>query len=216
MLANQSRKPGKRITRGRPTQQDAAARESQLLSVALREFLRHGYGGTSMSQIIQAARVSKTTLYSRFSTKEALFRAIVQQQIGEMDAESILETDGEPDLRVGLAAYANRILEQSLQGDMLEVNRLMYSESARFPELGVAAGERTDMGIKRIAGFIKRCATSDGIPCKNPAAVAEVFILVVRGWYVNVMLTNRKVSNAQRRAWVERCVHTLLAAREEW
>jgi AcrR family transcriptional regulator len=215
-LASTRRRPANRIARGRPTQQDAAVRESQLLSIALQEFLQHGYGGTSMSQIVQAARVSKTTLYSRFSTKEALFRAIVKRQIGEMAPESILDVDGKPDLKAGLIAYANRMLELSLQGDMLEVNRLMYSESARFPELGVAAGERTELGIKRIASFIERCATIDGIPCKNPRAVAEVFILVVRGWYVNVMLTNRKVSSAQRRAWVDRCVHTLLSSRGEW
>jgi AcrR family transcriptional regulator len=204
-------------TRGRPTQADAAANEKLLLSVALREFLQHGYGGTSMAQIIKAAQVSKTTLYSRYSSKEALFRAIVQQQIGEMAPETALVSDtGSPDLKKGLTDYANRMLELSLQGDMLEVNRLMYSESARFPELGAAAGERTNLGIKRIAAFIKSCASSDGIPCANPNAVAEVFILMVRGWYVNVMLTNRKVTSSQRKAWVERSVHTLLAARADW
>lgn len=210
-------KPGAKRTRGRPRQADAAANEKLLLSVALREFLQHGYGGTSMAQIVKAAQVSKTTLYSRYSSKEALFRAIVQQQIGEMAPESALASDtGSPDLKRGLTEYANRMLELSLQGDMLEVNRLMYSESARFPQLGAAAGERTNLGIKRIAAFIKSCANSDGIPCANPNAVAEVFILMVRGWYVNVMLTNRKVTPAQRRAWVERSVHTLLSSRNDW
>jgi TetR/AcrR family transcriptional repressor of mexJK operon len=204
-------------SRGRPTQADAAANEKLLLSVALREFLRHGYGGTSMAQIVKAARVSKTTLYSRFASKEALFRAIVHQQIGEMAPESVLVSDtGRPDLKTGLTDYANRMLELSLRGDMLGVNRLMYSESARFPELGAAAGERTDLGIKRIAEFVKRCATSDGIRCEDPTAVAEVFILMVRGWYVNVMLTNRKVTPAHRRAWVERAVHALVSARPDW
>lgn len=203
--------------RGRPTQENAAANEKLLLSIALREFLRHGYGGTSMAQIVKAARVSKTTLYSRYASKEALFRAILERQIGEMAPEAALASGtGRPDLKSGLGDYANRMLELSLQGDMLEVNRLMYSESARFPELGAAAGERTDLGIKRIAEFVQHCASSDGIPCKNPKAVAEVFILMVRGWYVNVMLTNRKVTPAQRRAWVERAVHALVSARSDW
>jgi len=220
MTASTPRKfprPKKQRTRGRPTQQDAAANEQRLLAVALREFLRNGYGGTSMSQIIKAAQVSKTTLYSRFSSKADLFRAIVHQQIEETAPESLLNTDTEtPDLKKGLTAYANRTLELSLRGDMLEVNRLMYSESARFPELGAAAGERTRLGIKRIAEFVKLCAVTDGIPCKNPKAVAEVFILVVRGWFVNVMLTNRTVTPAQRTAWVEQSVHILLSSRSDW
>lgn len=215
--ARKNPKPGVTRGRGRPTQEDAASNEQRLLSIALREFLRHGYGGTSMAQIVKAARVSKTTLYSRFASKEALFRAILQQQIGEMAPESALVSDaGQPDLKSGLTDYANRMLELSLQGDMLEINRLMYSESARFPELGAAAGERTDLGIKRIAEFVKRCAASDGIPCENPKAVAEVFILMVRGWYVNVMLTNRKVTPAQRGAWVQRAVHALVSSRNDW
>ena len=91
---NRRRQAAKRGA-GRPTQQDAADRERQLLAIAMREFLQHGYGGASMSQIIQTAGVSKTTLYSRFSSKEALFRAIVEQQIGEMAPETILETGSE-------------------------------------------------------------------------------------------------------------------------
>jgi len=220
MPSNPARKNhvrGATRSRGRPTQEDAASNEQRLLSIALREFLRHGYGGTSMSQIVKAAQVSKTTLYSRYASKDALFRAIVQQQIGEMAPESALHVGArQPDLKQGLIAYANRMLELSLQGDMLEVNRLIFSESARFPELGAAAGERTDLGIKRIAEFVRACAASDGIPCKNPQAVAEIFILMVRGWYVNVMLTNTTVTPSQRSAWVERAVNTLLSARHEW
>lgn len=220
MPPTESHKPAKaraRRSRGRPTLESAAANERQLLSVALREFLQHGYGGTSMAQIVKAAQVSKTTLYSRYPSKHALFRAIVQQQIDEMAPESVLPSAvDDADLKRGLTDYANHMLERSLHGDMLEINRLIYSESARFPELGAAAGERTNLGIKRIADFIKRCAISDGIACANPKAVAEVFILVVRGWYVNVMLTTRKVTPAQRRAWVDRSVHILLSSRSDW
>jgi hypothetical protein len=39
---------------------------------------------------------------------------------------------------------------------------------------------------------------------------------MVRGWYVNVMLTNTTVTASQRSAWVERAVNTLLSARHEW
>lgn len=208
-------KPGR--SRGRPRPEDVADIGSKLLQVALKEFLQHGYGGTSMTKIVKAAKGSKTTLYSRFASKEELFRAIIREQIDYLAPSAWLRSDGGPlDLEQGLNSYANHMLQLSLQGDLLGVNRLIYSESHRFPELGAAAAEKTELGIKRIAGFIRDCAVADGIPCKDPDGVAEVFILMIRGWYVNVMLTNRDVPATQRQDWVKRAVHTLLAARKDW
>jgi AcrR family transcriptional regulator len=208
-------KPGR--SPGRPKLEDVAAIENRLVSVALKEFLTHGYGGASLTKIVKAAGASKTTLYSRFSSKEELFRAIMQQQIERLDAATVLRTRADkPELENGLKAYANHMLDLSLQGDFLDVNRLMYSESHRFPELGAAAAERTALGIKRISAFIRECALADKVPCKDPEGVAEAFILMIRGWYINAMLTNRKVSAARRERWVERAVHILLSGRSDW
>jgi len=203
--------------RGRPKLEDVAEIESGLLAVALAEFTAHGYGGTSMARIVKAAGVSKTTLYSRFASKEELFRAIMHHQIDDLAAASLLRPDaGKPDIKEGLKSYANRALEFSLRGEMLEVNRLIYSESHRFPELGTAASETTALGIGHISDFIRQCAAADGLPCKDPGAVAEAFIFLLRGWYGNVMLTNRNVSRAAREKWVERAVDTLISARADW
>ena len=204
-------------SRGRPKLEDVAAIENRLLDVALKEFVKHGYGATSMTSIVTAAEVSKTTLYSRFSSKEKLFRAIMHQQIDRIGAHAALKPNqGRPDLAQGLQAYANRMLDVSLKGSLLEVNRLVYSESQRFPELGAAAAERTEVGIGQIADFIEECAAADGLPCRDPRGVAEAFIHMLRGWYVNIMLTNRKISPDTREQWVKRAVHAILSSRAEW
>lgn len=185
--------------------------------MALKEFLVHGYGGASMTRIVKVAGISKTTLYSRFASKAELFRAIIDRQIEHLSPSTPLQfAEGRPNLEKGLKSFANHMLQLSLQGDVLGINRLMYSESYRFPELGAAAAERTELGIRRISSFIRECANADGIPCQDPEGVAESFILMIRGWFVNVMLTNRPVTAAQRQRWVERAVHTLLSAREDW
>jgi len=212
-----ARSKPKKPALGRPKLGDVAAIDDKLLAIALREFLQHGYGGASMANIVKIAGVSKTTLYSRYASKEELFRAIVHDQIEALDPPAALQSNVGPlDLEQGLNSYANHMLELSLQGDLLGVNRLIYSESHRFPELGAAAAERTELGITRIAEFIRECAKRDGVACKDPASVAEAFILMIRGWYVNILLTNRQVSSKQREQWVKRAVHTLLAARKEW
>lgn len=217
MTAGQTIKATSGRSRGRPKQDDVALIESELLAIALKEFLQHGYGGASMSRVVKAAGVSKTTLYSRFPSKEALFRAIMYLHIDTLPAAMSLGTaTGLPDLETGLKFYANHVLGVSFKGDLLEVNRLIYSEARRFPELGRAAAERSQLGITQITDFICKCAIRDGIPCKDPAAVAEAFIFMMRGWYIDVMITKRKLSAAVREQWVERAVRVLISDRHQW
>lgn len=198
--------PTKR-TRGRPAHDMAAQLEEQLLTVALKEFLANGYGGASMSQVVRAAGISKTTLYSRFNSKEALFRAIMERQVERLAAAtSLTPAHGPVDLVAGLKAYANRTLEISLEGELLAVNRLINSEAIRFPELGLAAAERSAMGIAQVASFIEHCARAGGQHVANPRASAEAFILMLRGWYVNVLLAHLAVTPEERRQWVDHIV----------
>lgn len=217
MLANEPTTGKQARARGRPRLQDVAAIESALLAVALAEFAAHGYGGTSMAQIVKAAGVSKTTLYSRFASKEELFRAIIRHQIARLAASTTLRPKaGKLDLESGLKSYANSALAFSEQGEMLEVNRLIYSEAQRFPELGAAAAEASELGIGQISDFIRQCAEADGVPCRDPRIVAEAFIFLLRGWYAHNMLTSRSISRAKREEWVDRAVTTLVSAREDW
>ena len=200
-------------SRGRPKLDDVAAVESELLETALKEFLQHGYGGASLTRIVKTAGASKTTLYSRYASKEALFRAVMYMHMERLPASLAL---GQFDLETGLKAYLNQALDVSLTGDLLEVNRLIYSESHRFPELGRAAVERSELGIAQLAAFIRDCAAKDGIACRDPEGAAEACIYMLLGRYVTVMLTRRKVPSATRRAWVDNTVRLLLASRNEW
>lgn len=203
--------------RGRPKTQDVAEVEEHLLSVALSEFVRAGYGGASIAAIVKAAGISNTTLYSRFPSKEALFRAIMRREIDRLGLfETLTSTPGAPNLEQGLKYYGNRALEFSLQGHWLDINRLIYSESGRFPELGEATREAARHGIAHISDFIQRCAEADQLACRNPRAVAEAFIFMLRGWYVDQMLANRAVASHVREQWVEQMVRTLVSCRADW
>ncbi len=64
--------------RGRP--KDRGKREA-ILSAARELFMGHGYAGTSMDSLANAANVSKATLYSHFADKDTLYRAIVEGKV---------------------------------------------------------------------------------------------------------------------------------------
>lgn len=202
--------------RGRPRLEETAEIDSALLAAALAEFLENGFDKASMRSIAKAASVHRTTLLGRYATKEELFQAIMKQQIDTMSAITSLQFDGPPDLRRGLVAYANRALEYSLEGDYLEINRLIYASANRFPAVAAAAKQSTAVGIAQISGFICQCATTDGIPCRKPELVAECFTLLLRGWYAYAIVSEQPVTLVERKAWVEQMVDLLLAGRAGW
>lgn len=204
-------------TRGRPFKDEVGEIENDLLDAALREFVEHGYGGASISRIVRRAQVSKTTFYTRFASKEALFRAIMQRQMDRVSqARPLSSQDGELGLAEGLKAYGRSALAASLEDGLLEVNRLVYSEAHRFPELALAAADRSRVGIREVSDFIARCALADGIPCHQPGVVAMMFIQMLRGRYVEIMLAGGDGSAGVHQRWAEATVDKLLAGRAGW
>jgi len=202
--------------RGRPRLSEVAAIDAGLLAAALSEFLGHGFGGASMRGIAKAANVSRTTLVARFASKADLFRAIMTQQAARMAAHAALSEPGPPDLARGLAAYGNRALAYSLEGDLLAINRLITSAAGQFPEVAAVVLDSTEAGIVQVADFIQRCAAADGVACADPHAVAECFILALRGWYGRVLLGGTLPGAIERDGWVRRMVATLIAGRPGW
>jgi TetR/AcrR family transcriptional repressor of mexJK operon len=206
-----------KIGRGRPRGEDATVINEKLLRAALQEFLLHGYGKASLSRIVNAAEASKSTLYSRYASKEELFLAIIRDQIQRLSPSASLQTpQGPMALEQGLIAYGSHTLKHSLLGELRGVDRLIYSESYQFPELAQAARARTAQGVQRVEAFIRDCAEREAIPCRNPRVVAENYIFMIRGWYADIVLSNREVTAAECDHWVKTAVQTLVRGRTGW
>jgi AcrR family transcriptional regulator len=87
----------------------AAERRAQLLRVARRLFARDGYRGASMEAIAEAAGVTKPVLYQHFSSKRALYSALLAGELGrlteELEAAFSQAGGNEERLRRGFGAY---------------------------------------------------------------------------------------------------------------
>jgi TetR/AcrR family transcriptional repressor of mexJK operon len=206
-----------RRRRGRPKTEDLDALKARLVLVARQAFVLSGYGATSINAIARSARVSKNTLYARFSSKAALFRAIVARQIAAVDEELQPRTGADDEtLPKRICDYINVALKRSLSGDILEINRLILSESHQFPQLGEAASARFKVGVQNIARIIEECAQRDRIPCRDPAAAAALLLCAAQGWYISIMIANRMVSDRERATWVDNTVRCFVASRSAW
>lgn len=206
-----------RRPRGRPKIEDLAGLEARLILVGRQLFFRHGYGATAMSAVAHAARVSKTTLYARFPSKAALFRAIVAEQIQAWD--SGLYHTAMPDLDTleeTLLFYGDIVLRAGTTADFVQLNRLLYSESGRFPELAEIADARFRLGVDYLAGLIRAFAEREGVPCRDPEGAAELFLMITQGWFGMAVVGDRVTPPAARAAWLQKMVRAFLGGRSAW
>lgn len=119
---------------GRQRRKDVRAAE--LTAAALQLFVEKGFAATRLEDVAARASVSKATLYLYFDSKEALFKAVVQEGIlpvlVEGESKLVNFQGSAPELlRDMLLAWWQMIGATHLGG----IPKLMISEAANFPEL---------------------------------------------------------------------------------
>jgi TetR/AcrR family transcriptional repressor of mexJK operon len=133
-----ARKPGVKAAR---RDQGSADKRAAVLEAAAKVFLGGGYLGASMDEIAEMAGVSKQTVYTYFSNKDALFVAMASALTNEASDRvhnNVAEFGDGDDLESYLVDYAVRQLEVVLTPRILQLRRLVIGEVSRFPELGSA------------------------------------------------------------------------------
>lgn len=112
------------------------ARPQELVAAALGHFIRDGYHAARLDDIARSANVSKGTVYLYFADKEALFKAVIRENLSPVLAE------GEDLISRHQGSTAE--LLQCLFGGWWEMMgkspaaglaKLVMAESARFPNL---------------------------------------------------------------------------------
>ena len=117
-----------------------ANRRMQILEVAIKVFPEKGYQKTTIQDISREAGISSSAIYQYFTGKEELFLALTER-ISFLDfvedisirLEAKKDNDIE-DLRLTLLELAEAF--QDAHHPNIEVTRLFFAESRRFPEVG--------------------------------------------------------------------------------
>jgi AcrR family transcriptional regulator len=119
---------------GRPTLQDASIKSERLMTVATDYFVEHGFNGTTIDAIAQAADMGKQAVYTRFTDKERLFDAVIQRLKEKAVFTEMPPDDGSP-VAVGLPRRIRAIFEDANRPYSMTVSKLALREGRRFPEL---------------------------------------------------------------------------------
>ena len=145
----------------------------QILKGALPEFLKCGYARTSMDRIASSAGVSKQTLYSHFSDKEGLFRALIEHMAArKFQLLWSKPLEGEPE--EVLRGLAKRILSELNDTDHLDFTRLIVAESRERPDLG-------EIFLKNVAKpsmkiLVQYFEAHPELNFKDSEAIARIFV----------------------------------------
>jgi TetR/AcrR family transcriptional regulator, mexJK operon transcriptional repressor len=199
--------------RGRPSPARAAAIEGMIRAAGLEVFLEAGYEAANMDAVAARARVSKATLYTRFDSKEALFRAVLADQnklVSKLTAQGLQQPP--PDFGLRLRYHARAILDAFRSEHFRRLDRLVTSARASFPDMaGLMQGFlKTDHG-KLLAQSLAEAARREGLAAMDWAFVSSLLINGISGWYLNES-EFRTLSEAEGDDFCGKLVETILAA----
>jgi TetR/AcrR family transcriptional regulator, mexJK operon transcriptional repressor len=167
---------GKLPRRGRPLD---AAKHARILKAATEAFLELGFNAASMDRIARKARVSKMTVYSHFTNKEALFGAMIDGLAQQLVARIKRFTLGDLEPEIALRQVGRMYLELALAASSLALHRLVIAEAARIAGLGplIFANGPAQI-VAGLADFLVRQRT---LRIADPRLAAEQFFGMVLG-----------------------------------
>ena len=160
-------------------------RVSELLNVATEVFIEHGFEGASTNEIARRANCSKTTLYTRYPTKEKLFLAVLERRMELILSEFATTLQPEPPIEQTLKEYGFHLLQLVLSENQRGMVRVVSMESSKFPDL---AKRFYDLGPGRgaaiLASYMDEQIKRQRLINENPQIMAEHLMSLITGGYV--------------------------------
>lgn len=162
-----------------PAGKSRAARQRTILEAATTVFMRDGYHGASMDEIVALAGVSKPTVYRYYADKEHLFGEIIRTTMDRLDSSveaAALTLDSAQEPGPLLREIGRRLLTSLLAPQVLQLRRLVIGEAGRFPELGRVYWEGGfQKGVATLAAALQGMAERGWLRVPEPALAAGQF-----------------------------------------
>jgi AcrR family transcriptional regulator len=153
----------------------------RLLEAAHRQFVQHGYHGTSMRQIAQAAEMAVGGIYNHFSSKEDVFAAVLDQHHPYHVLVPALE-QAQGDSMEAFVRHVVRLLEEAVAQKRDGLLPLVFIELLEFR--GEHLKDLAERVFPILAGFMQRFAERSGDlrPVALPI-VQRAFVSLMLGYF---------------------------------
>lgn len=168
-------------TAGSRAEQQARTR-ADLLAAAAQVFARHGYHGTSVDMVAEAAGYTKGAVYSNFDRKEELFLALLDMRMAEsVSSLEALVAGTAPEARSeALGAQHGSLAVYDRSWLLLELEFALYA--ARNDDVRERMGTRQAASAQRIVALVERHLAESGVAGEAaPEDLAHLLIAAADG-----------------------------------
>lgn len=141
-----------------------------------------GYGGTSMNEVAQKAGVSKLTIYSHFSDKDQLFKAVIEQRCDEHIMPSSFLSLASRTPEEALIHIAQGYIHVIFSECSVELHRLMQAEGARYPHIVQLFYEAGPQRVRRaFAELLEQWCKQGQLTISDIPKASEQFFSLLKG-----------------------------------
>ena len=163
------------------------ARPQEILEAALAVFAEKGFAAAKLEEIAARAGVTKGTIYLYFESKEAMFKALVQERIGGRLADF-------RDLAKAHDGSVATLLAQLLRGigqflatsDFVVLPKIVIAEAGNFPDLArMYREEVVERGIQLLGQVIaqgQERGEFKTLPVEHAARLSIAPLLLLAIW----------------------------------
>jgi TetR/AcrR family transcriptional regulator len=115
----------------------------RILLVATRLFAERGYGSTSVREVVEAAGVTKPTLYYWFANKEALFLEVVHRHLDGMDrfVDDVVTSKG------SVRARLRRFVGEYVRGALDNMDAVKLLMSLKHPTTSAPPSDQPEVDL---------------------------------------------------------------------
>lgn len=151
------------LARNRPLPR--AERRDAILRGAAEAFARAGYAATSMEDIAAASGITKLIVYRHFTSKEELYRAVLQRVFDRQAEEFVAGYTSQPTRGVGARSLLTVAREHPAGF------RLLWQHAAREPQFAEYARE-----LREHAVDASRAVLAGRVPAENSEWAAHTIV----------------------------------------
>lgn len=184
---------------GRPTREQALVRQAELLDCALDHFLEKGFEQATIEAIAANVGMTKRTVYARYPEKASLFRAATRLAIERLVVPGDkLEALDRGDLEQTLTGVARFRVSQLMTPAGLRLQRIINTESYRFPEIFTWSYEMGALPIVEfLASIFARETASGRLALDEPVMAANVFMSMVVSGPVRIIVSGNRLAQKE-------------------
>jgi AcrR family transcriptional regulator len=192
----------------------ADSTRDRILDEALRLFAQHGYAGTSIAAIEQAAGLSPHSgaLYTHFGSKEQVMAAAVERAIQTADASFTLApmlSLGNLEAELMLVARGSLVLMTTWR----DLIRVMAKDSDRFPDVMADARDRLFARSHRfLAKWLEDKAPQEGSSDRDFEAITAIWLGAIENYWIAMSIHGDPPLGIEEDRFVRQWVRTLMTA----